>query len=863
MMGWTASLLTPAGCRQWADWQSQAKQGGAHRSLRGATLFLALINLFFKLEGPAWRSVRQNYGACFVSPHDGASWRPADPLRFLIQAVFLLVMADPGPEAQSGVTQRPTFMRRTGRRLTEWFDGVTGQLADSRVSRRSWGRIRRLGRTARYSLFAVMVGVAVILALLLVTQPFDYFSQLLFVSLLFGMALLVRRIPGRFSLLMLMILSITISGRYIWWRYSATLNWTSPLDVGFGIGLLLAETYSWIVLLLGYLQVAWPLHRVPVSLPPDRDAWPIVDLMIPTYNEDLSVVKPTVYAVLGMDWPADRLRVHLLDDGGRESFRAFAEEVGIHYIARTRHNHAKAGNLNHAMEITDGELIAIFDCDHIPTRSFLQLTVGHFLKDEKLALVQSPHHFFSPDPFERNLGNFGSSPNENTLFYGLVQDGNDLWNAAFFCGSCAVLRRSALQSIGGFAVQTVTEDAHTALKLHRQGWNSAYTRIPQAAGLATESLSSHIGQRIRWARGMVQIFRLDNPLLGKGLTLVQRLCYANAMLHFLAGIPRLVYLTAPLAFLWLHSYIVYAPAIAILLNVVPHLLHANLTSSALQGSHRRTLWGEIYETVLAWYIARPTLVALLAPKKGAFNVTAKGGLIPIDYYDWTISLPYVVLALANFVGLGFGVWRIINGPGDEIFTVVITMIWVLFNLLILGGALAVAAEVRQIRLSHRVPVDLPMRLQLANGHTLMATLSDYSEEGVGVSLLSEHPIPPDCAVQVCLSRGSREFAFPGRIVRHLGRYVGVRLDALDRQQHIDLVQCTFARADAWLAWQGRIQKDRPVESLQGVIKLGLHGYAQVARYLPFPLNLILRWGAGLASWMLSFVPRMPPVQQPH
>src|SRR5690606_15137263 len=128
-----------------------------------------------------------------------------------------------------------------------------------------------------------------------------------------------------------------------------------------------------------------------------------------------------------------------------------------------------------------------------------------------------------PDPFERNLGHFGTQPNEYTLFYGLVQDGNDLWNAAFFCGACAIVRRSALDAIGGFAVETVTEDAHTALRLHRAGYNSAYLRIPQAAGLATESLSAHIGQRIRWARGMVQIFRMDNPLLGKGLKFFQRI----------------------------------------------------------------------------------------------------------------------------------------------------------------------------------------------------------------------------------------------------------------------------------------------------------------------------------------------------
>jgi len=121
----------------------------------------------------------------------------------------------------------------------------------------------------------------------------------------------------------------------------------------------------------------------------------------------------------------------------------------------------------------------------VPTRAFLQLTIGWFLRDPRLSLVQTPHHFYSPDPFERNLRAGTTVPNEGQLFYGLIQDGNDLWNAAFFCGSCAVIRRDAVESIGGFAIQTVTEDAHTALRLHRAGWNSAYLRLPLAAGLAT------------------------------------------------------------------------------------------------------------------------------------------------------------------------------------------------------------------------------------------------------------------------------------------------------------------------------------------------------------------------------------------
>ena len=117
-----------------------------------------------------------------------------------------------------------------------------------------------------------------------------------------------------------------------------------------------------------------------------------------------------------------------------------------------------------------------------------------------------------------------------------------------------------VEEIGGIAVETVTEDAHTALKLHRLGYTTAYLAIPQAAGLATESLSGHIGQRIRWARGMTQIFRIDNPLTGKGLKIGQRLCYLNAMMHFFYGIPRLVFLTAPLSYLFFGAHVIEAAA---------------------------------------------------------------------------------------------------------------------------------------------------------------------------------------------------------------------------------------------------------------------------------------------------------------
>ncbi len=201
--------------------------------------------------------------------------------------------------------------------------------------------------------------------------------------------------------------------------------------------------------------------------------------------------------------------------------------------------------------VLDSPYVAIFDCDHVPTRSFLQVTLGWFLRDPKLGMLQTPHHFYSPDPFERNLDQFRMIPNEGELFYGIVQDGNDFWNATFFCGSCAVLRRSALDEIGGIAEETVTEDAHTSLRMQMNGWNTAYINIPQAAGLATERLSAHVRQRIRWARGMIQIIRIDNPLFARGLSLAAAslLLQRDDALPLRASAPHLSHCAAHLSHL--------------------------------------------------------------------------------------------------------------------------------------------------------------------------------------------------------------------------------------------------------------------------------------------------------------------------
>ncbi|WP_095053340.1 UDP-forming cellulose synthase catalytic subunit [Pseudomonas sp. Irchel s3b2] len=663
--------------------------------------------------------------------------------------------------------------------------------------------------------------IAALFALGILTAPLDLYSQAAFAAACFIVSLIIRKQAGRLAILTLITLSLIASLRYMYWRLSDTLDFDRWQDAVFGYGLVLAELYALLVLVFGYVQTAWPLHRKPQILQQAPDQWPTVDIFIPTYNEALSIVKLVVLASQAIDWPEAKLRVHVLDDGRREEFRIFCEQIGVNYITRDNNQHAKAGNLNEALKVTDGEFIAVFDADHVPTRSFLQVTMGWFFKDPNLALLQTPHFFYSPDPFEKNLDTFRSVPNEGELFYGLVQDGNDLWNATFFCGSCAVMRRTHLLEVGGIATETVTEDAHTALKLNRRGFNTAYLAIPQAAGLATENLSRHIRQRVRWARGMAQIFRTDNPLLGKGLNLGQRICYLNAMMHFFYSLPRLVFLTAPLAYLIFDAQIFHASALMVMVYVLPHIFHSSLTNSSIQGRFRHSFWNEVYESVLAWYIMRPVLLALIKPSLGTFNVTDKGGTIKNDYFDWKLARPYIVLLTLNMLGLVIGSVKLIGSDSAEVATLLINLAWTLYNIIIVSTAVAVATESSQVRTEPRVPADLPVRVYRQDGTWFDCTTQNFSQNGVGLNLPGDIRLCPQETLQLSILRTPPSSLFPVTAIFSHGNVAGVQFDAMPLRLQSELVRLTFSRADTWASTWGNGRPDAPMSALRDVSRIGL------------------------------------------
>ncbi len=224
---------------------------------------------------------------------------------------------------------------------------------------------------------------------------------------------------------------------YVGWRYAGSINWNFWWVA---IPLIIAETYSLVdAWLFGISMWNWRGKRpIPAPPPPGQT----VDVFITCYNEPVELVRATSRAAKAIRYPH---RTYILDDGSSPEMRAMAEEEGVGYIVRSiewqnRARHAKAGNLINAFYQTESEFIAILDADQTPAPEFLDRTLGYF-RDPKVGFVQTQQFFYNVPPHDP----FGA---QAPLFYGPIQEAKDGWNAAFFCGSNAVLRREALMFIG-------------------------------------------------------------------------------------------------------------------------------------------------------------------------------------------------------------------------------------------------------------------------------------------------------------------------------------------------------------------------------------------------------------------------------
>lgn len=626
----------------------------------------------------------------------------------------------------------------------------------------------------------------------LVTQPVSVSAQAaLSLTVVVGLIAIGRLPRASWSRHLFLALGSAVLLRYLYWRTTATLPpLADPVGFGFGVVLLGAELFCAFVLAISLIINADPLRRKP--LPREDDAaLPGVDVFIPSYNEDEDILAMTVAAAKAMDYPADKLTVWLLDDGGtdqkcddanegkaaaarrrRASLQGLCRELGAVYLTRARNEHAKAGNLNNGLAHSKAEIVVVFDADHAPFRQFLRETVGHFARDPKLFLVQTPHVFLNPDPIEKNLRTFQRMPSENEMFYGVTQRGLDKWNGSFFCGSAALLRRSALVTTGGFSGITITEDCETAFELHAQGWTSLYVDKPLIAGLQPETFASFIGQRSRWCQGMFQILMLKNPALRKGLKPIQRIAYLSSMTFWFFPAPRLIFMVAPLLHIFLDVKIFVSSVDETIAYTLSYVAVNMLMQSYLYGHVRWPWMSELYEYVQGVFLARAIVSVVASPKKPTFNVTAKGLSLDNDHLS-ELAWPFFAIFGLLALGVGTAAFRYLFEPGVTGLMLVVGL-WTGFNLLVAGVALGAVAERKQADRHPRLAIARRGRLIVA-GHTVPVSIENVSaggcavvveampkelnlEAGATTGLLAVEPLPGNpqrAAVAVRLTRAAR------------------------------------------------------------------------------------------------------------
>lgn len=410
--------------------------------------------------------------------------------------------------------------------------------------------------------------------------------------------------------------ALVVTAAYLMWRTVATVElavwWVS-------VPLLVLEIHAALGLALFTFSL-WDVDRRPDA----RDVVTTTDrvaVLIPTYNESLEILTPTIAAAVAMRIDHE---TWVLDDGDRPEVEQLAIDLGAHYLTRPEHSHAKAGNLNHALGVIEADFVAVLDADHVASPDFLVHTLGYF-DDAGIALVQTPQEFYNTDSFEHQAGRDGMPDrfHEQALFYRVLQPGKNRWGGAFWCGTGAVVRVAALREVGGVATDTITEDIHTTIRFHRRGWRTVYHNEVLARGLAASDAATYQLQRHRWGTGAMQVLRSENPMLVSGLSLTQRLSYAATLLGWFDAWRSLGYLLLPIIVLLTGAVPIKADALTFTLFFGFTFLLQQLALRVLSRGCHRPFLSIVFEFVRM----TPNLLAtltLVTRRKVAFAVTPKG-----------------------------------------------------------------------------------------------------------------------------------------------------------------------------------------------------------------------------------------------
>jgi cellulose synthase (UDP-forming) len=548
------------------------------------------------------------------------------------------------------------------------------------------------------------------------------------------------------------VLAVLSSTRYFWWRLNHTMN---PIAVVFFWVFVIAEMLNFIEACMFYF-IAWTPTRYATPEPLQGRS---VDIYIATYNEPVDLLRETIVCALNVSYPH---KTYVLDDGCRGTVEALAKELGADYIARPERDHAKAGNLNNALRITTGEFVITLDADHVPSPEFIDELIG-FFADDDVAIVQTHQDFYNLDSFQHLLNvKKGYGWQQQELFFNVIQPGKDHYNAAFYCGSPAMIRRTALDDIGGFATGTVTEDMHTGIKMQKKGWRVLYQNKTLARGLAPQTFIAFATQWQRWGQGAMQVLREENPVLGRGMTLGQRICYYASFYFYWMSYQKLLYTLTPTVCLLTGVFPLLTDPATFVKFFGPYFVLNTFSSVMLQGGFRSFIYSEQFN-ILKMRVMMESIVGLLGGGN-KFRVTPKTTSKAATWEDVVLQL--FILSVLGFAVL-VGTRRIMSVPvGYEFWALAINLFWSMFYIALVLPLIGRAFKRQEYRQTYRWParLDLALRYRM-NGSGLQENYARNLNR-TGVSITTDVPFKDGSTLDIELDLPVRTIHAIGKVMRN-------------------------------------------------------------------------------------------------
>lgn len=532
--------------------------------------------------------------------------------------------------------------------------------------------------------------------------------------------------------------------RYLVWRLATTLP-----PFGFSPGglwpylFLSLELASLAMTVITYVTLSRHTDRSPqveAALPLlDRHPPFKVVLLIPTYNEPLVVLERTILGAMTQDYPD--VRVWVLDDGKRDWLQLFCERLGVGYATREGNAGAKAGNMNAGLATIratgfEPDFVGVLDADFVATPAFIRRCLALHLAHPEAGIVQTPQHFFNPDPIQMNLGLSGLAPDEQRFFFDELLPGRDGWGTAFCCGTSSVLRSRAIEAIGGLPTQSVTEDMFMSMRMREVGYQTLYLNEPLTTGLAPEGLGEYIVQRHRWCLGLMQIVREHyNPLSWRHrLGLMDRLHLADTFMYWaFSFLIRYLFMAAPVVY-WLTGWkVMDADLPSILSHLAPWLvLHIAVMTWITRGT-LQPLLNDVTQLLIAPAAIHATLTGLFSRQKHKFKVTPKGLTGDVTTIDWTALRPILIFGAFNLIGLALAVfpyWSPELDPAPRL----LNLFWISVNLTILAAAAIACVELPRRRTQERFAPEAGVAWLELGASKIRVEVFDLSMGGCRLSL---------------------------------------------------------------------------------------------------------------------------------